>query len=237
MDKSVENGREQRSYPVIPVKHWWALRKQFRKSIPASVTPNYISSVLGMTEESARSNVIPSLKAVGIVEDDGKPTQRAVRWRDDDQYTKVCKEIREEVYPKGLLDIGADGTAERMHIERWFANHTGHGEAAVRRMAAIYHVLCEADPAKQKEAESGESTRHVKRAVAQKRRDRNKVNATHDEPQDPGNEEHESVKPRRDRGGPALHLNVQIHISPDATPEQIEQIFASMARHLKHFSE
>jgi hypothetical protein len=33
---------------------------------------------------------------------------------------------------------------------------------------------------------------------------------------------------------PPLHINVQVHISSDATPHQIEQIFASMAKHLQH---
>ena len=31
---------------------------------------------------------------------------------------------------------------------------------------------------------------------------------------------------------PTVHINVQIHIDSNATPEQIDQIFASMARHL-----
>ena len=33
-------------------------------------------------------------------------------------------------------------------------------------------------------------------------------------------------------GGPSIHINVQIHIDPNSTPEQIDQIFSSMARHL-----
>ncbi len=32
--------------------------------------------------------------------------------------------------------------------------------------------------------------------------------------------------------GPSLHLDVQVHIDSSATPEQIETIFASMAKHL-----
>jgi hypothetical protein len=31
---------------------------------------------------------------------------------------------------------------------------------------------------------------------------------------------------------PGLHIDVQIHISPEAAPDQIDQIFASMAKHL-----
>ncbi len=35
--------------------------------------------------------------------------------------------------------------------------------------------------------------------------------------------------------GPNLHIDVQIHISSDSTADQIDQIFASMAKHLyKH---
>jgi hypothetical protein len=44
------------------------------------------------------------------------------------------------------------------------------------------------------------------------------------------------VKPIRTAhaGGstPSLHIDIQVHISPDATAEQIDKIFASMAKHL-----
>lgn len=36
-----------------------------------------------------------------------------------------------------------------------------------------------------------------------------------------------------DKELPSLNINIQIHISPDASPEQIDQIFASMATHLR----
>lgn len=32
--------------------------------------------------------------------------------------------------------------------------------------------------------------------------------------------------------GPGLHIDIQIHISPESTPEQIDKIFESMAKHL-----
>jgi hypothetical protein len=31
---------------------------------------------------------------------------------------------------------------------------------------------------------------------------------------------------------PSLHIDIQVHISADASPEQIDQIFSSMAKHL-----
>ena len=33
-------------------------------------------------------------------------------------------------------------------------------------------------------------------------------------------------------GSPSLHIDIQVHISPDASPEQIDKIFESMAKHL-----
>lgn len=42
-------------------------------------------------------------------------------------------------------------------------------------------------------------------------------------------------EPEEDIGmprGPSVHVDLQIHISPEATPEQIDQIFDSISRHL-----
>ena len=36
----------------------------------------------------------------------------------------------------------------------------------------------------------------------------------------------------RSQGSPALHIDIQIHISPESTTQQIDQIFESMAKHL-----
>lgn len=46
-------------------------------------------------------------------------------------------------------------------------------------------------------------------------------------------EEPDITRPTTPRvDGPPLHINVQVHIDASATPEQIDQIFSSMARHL-----
>ncbi|MCQ1855838.1 DUF5343 domain-containing protein [Neorhizobium galegae] len=34
------------------------------------------------------------------------------------------------------------------------------------------------------------------------------------------------------QNGPAVHIDIQIHISPESTTEQIDKIFESMAKHL-----
>lgn len=41
-----------------------------------------------------------------------------------------------------------------------------------------------------------------------------------------------ALQPTHQSGLPTMHIDVQIHIAADAKPEQIDQIFASMAKHL-----
>ena len=88
-------------------------------------------------------------KAVGPIDEDNKPTNRAMRWRDDAQYPSVRQEIREEVYPEELLGAFLDSPIDRQALERWFANNTGVGLGAARQRASFYMLLVEADPAKQ----------------------------------------------------------------------------------------
>ena len=40
------------------------------------------------------------------------------------------------------------------------------------------------------------------------------------------------VRPNGSSSEPSVHINIQIHIDPSSTPDQVDQIFSSMARHL-----
>ena len=107
------NADKKTSFPVIPSGHWWVLRKKFKQSIPGIVTDNYVASVLNMKLSSARANVLPALKATKIIDGDGKSLERAKRWRDDAQYSKVCEEIRRDIYPEELLTGIPDPSSDR----------------------------------------------------------------------------------------------------------------------------
>lgn len=85
---------------MLPVGHWWTLRKKFKQSIPGVVTDNYLATALDMSVGSTRANVLPFLKPLGIIDDEGRTTGRAKLWRDDGHYPEVCKAIAAEVYPK-----------------------------------------------------------------------------------------------------------------------------------------
>jgi hypothetical protein len=209
------------TYPAIPAKHWWTLRKRFQQSIPNAVTPGFLATTLYMQEKSARANIIPSLVMMGIIDDAGNPTARARRWRDDEEYPEVCREIRNEIYPQELLDAAPGPTVDRPAIERWFANKTGIGQTGARRFAIVYEFLTGMTVAeKQEKPPTAPKAKPSPKQIPAK--------SVREEP--PAKEAGTSVLvPRLE---PSIHIDIQIHISPDAQPDQIDQIFASMARHL-----
>lgn len=45
---------------------------------------------------------MPALKVAKIIDQDGKTLERAKQWRDDDQYAKVCEEIRSDIYRRDI---------------------------------------------------------------------------------------------------------------------------------------
>lgn len=217
---------QKKGYPVIPVRSWWMLRDKFKRTIPGQVTTTYLASVLGMTKTSATNNVMPSLRTMGLVDAAGKPTDLAIKWRDDIQYTKACETIINKVFPQELRDLAPDATVDRVGIEQWFQNTAGVGINAAAKMATLFLLLRKAD-AKKAAPAPGNRTRETtteRKATKTKRTKR----------KDADKKEHDG------NGGagfsPSLRLNIQIHISPEATPEQIDQIFESMARHLREGS-
>jgi hypothetical protein len=218
------------SFPVIPIAHWWVLRKKFKQSIPGIVTDNYIASVLNMQISSARANVLPALKATKIIDGDGKSLERATRWRDDDQYSKVCEEIRRDIYPDELLAGIPEPSSNRKAAERWFANHTGGGDAAVRKMTQFYILLSEADPSKA--PEGAEAPTKAKSQVSVK--PTRKAQKPTLLPASPLLTESGVLKDKDKTlpAGPSVYINLQIHISADASTDQIEQVFANMAKHI-----
>ncbi len=70
---------ESKTFPNIPVSNWTRIREQFKKTIPGTITGNYLASILGMSEVSAKNNLMPSLKQVGLIDDTGKTNQELAK--------------------------------------------------------------------------------------------------------------------------------------------------------------
>jgi hypothetical protein len=217
-------------YPVIPGTHWWALRKKFRQSVPTNLTLSSLMIALDIKKEkTARANVYDQLVKIGLIDKDGKVNQElAGKWREDEHYAEVCNQIRQKIYPKELLELAPEPNGSRTQIARWFRINAGVGESLANKMASVYELLTEANPSK------GEETVNSKKA---KREGVDKHSLKEQRP---------SYKPKEqileNQAGsandssllkePSIHIDIQIHISPDASAEQIEQVFANMAKHL-----
>lgn len=214
-------------FPMLPVAHWWALRKKFKQSIPGVVTDNYLATVLGMSVDSVRANVLPFLKPLGLIDDEGRTTERGKLWRDDGHYPEVCNAIAAEVYPKELLDAVSNPRDNRESAKRWFANHTGSGDSACNRMAALYTVLIEGDPAKQSDGKAMQPKEKPHKKTPTKESSQSKAVQPAVSPVVPS-----TPPPVARNEGPEVSINLQIHISADASPDQIEQLFAAMAKHI-----
>lgn len=214
------------SFPIMPVRQWWALRDRFKKTVPTSIDAAYLSSALNMSETSARNNVMPGLRTTGIINGEGKPTDLAFKWRDDGQYAEVCGQIRKSVYPSSLLDLAPPESINNDEVRRWFQNTAKVGENAAQKMTAFYAMLCNATP---------QSSEQAPRKNAGKSRDSKNGDETKRRAAKAAEKRDGQERRRGTDGSASLHLNLQIHISPETTSQQIDDIFGSMARHLKEF--
>jgi hypothetical protein len=212
---------ERKTFPMLPESHWWKLRERFKSSIPGVVTDSYLASVLNIQKNSAQANVLPALKQINLIDDDGKTSEIAKEWRDDHKYPDVCKKIAKSIYPQELFDAFPNPSQDREGLKRWFAHITGTGDVAVGKMVALFLLITEANPqnsttiSKTKSEKSKPVVKATKGTVTKQK----SVEQT-------GKQE----IPTKEK--PDININLQIHISSDATPDQIDKIFESMSRHI-----
>lgn len=224
------------TFPKISRKIWWLLRDRLKKTVPSAITPTIISSLSEMTEASAKANVIAPLRQLGLIDENNKPTDLAERWRHDDEYTKVCHAIRQKTYPQELVEAFPEvNDNQRGTVKNWFMKIGQVGEGAAGKFADTYVLLSEADPNQANEKAPSDSSVKAKPRVAKPK----PVKATPVEPQSEVQTAQAQSQPvaaepapHSSRRIPAIHIDVQVHISPDTPADQIDRIFESMAKHL-----
>lgn len=222
------------SYPKIPASTWWKLRDQFKRKFPTTVTPSYLATSLSMAQNSAQANILGPFKKIGMLDEDGKPTDLANDWRDDNKYPEVCKKIRENNYPPELRDLFPDSGADTSALPSWFMGQTRCGESTAKMYAAFYKLLLNADPLEaQKQDTKQPQAPTVPRAPKRREVSENLAQAQILESKTARNTTPSRQKDFSFGSSPQLHINIQLHISPETTAEQIDRIFASMAKHLK----
>jgi hypothetical protein len=232
----------EKSFPKIAEGNWWKLRDHFKRRVPAVVTPASLASALDMSEPSARSNIMAPFKKIGIFDEEGKPTDLAYDWRDDTKYPSVCKTILEKLYPREVLDLYHDINQDFSGLSNWFMNYCRCGDPAAKMYSSFYRLLLRADPNEQSTTLAKPNAPKTKKSPKKTKDTKEKLDAGGISPSSPP-EEPQEVKKLPDQTSqlsftalPQLHINIQLHISPETTSDQIDKIFESMARHLKSLS-
>ncbi len=216
------------NFPQIPSTVWWGIREQFKKSVPAKVSDSYLVAQLNV-QGTAAQQYLRELKRVGLLDDDGKPTDAAKKWRFDDTYREAADSILRTAYPAELIELAPPTDHDRAKAIRWFMQAGDLGEGAAKNKAATYFMIGSNEPpadlASPKAAKAAPKRPSAPRETPAK--DRKAVRAA----DGPVSTPPESSAPGME--AMPLNVNVQIHISADASSEQIEAIFANMKKYLR----
>lgn len=218
------------AFPKVTAKAWTALRARAAAAPSTKFTPEVVAALMEMASpRSARDNTVSPMRRLGLIDEEGALTARGNKWRIDESFDEACQEILEEVYPEELgALVDGDGNPDFSKVKTWF-DHQGFGDSNARQMASTYVTVASKQVPEPPAADSGKP----KKKASTKTDDSGKSPRVKQaevpiekEAQEP------STAPVSPNGGPSVHLDIQIHIPADATPEQIDQIFSSMARHL-----
>ena len=218
------------AYPKISAKAWRTLRARAAAAPTTKFTAEVVATLMGMSSpDSALSNTVGPMRRLGLIDEEGALTDRGNKWRLDSSFGDACQEILDEIYPSELgALIDDDGNPDAADVRTWF-DHKGYGDSNARLMAATYVLVASKQVPVPSTTDSGKAKKEA-----------SPVKKTPGKSPEPKETEkpHEGVAheppapPMKSGGGPTVHLDIQIHIPADATPEQIDRIFSSMARHL-----
>ncbi|KCZ92973.1 DUF5343 domain-containing protein [Hyphomonas johnsonii] len=207
-------------YPQIPSKVWWSLREKIKKSPNSPISETFISVELGVQTTAAKA-YLSEIKAVGLIDDEGRPTERGKNWRlDDEHYTQAVEQMLSDAYPAELIDIAPPGENDRAKAVSWFETAAGLGQGAAGNKAATYFLIGTPVPPNEPPT-TKPSNGAAKKKVPPK--------ATKDAATTPNDVSVDGPK----IDVVPINVNVQIHISADATGEQIEAIFLNMKKYLR----
>lgn len=184
-----------------------------------------------MAEISAKTNIIPTLRNIGLIDSDNKPNQElAKKLRDDSSYAEFCNIVLKKAYPQELIDAFPDTDSSKEGIKSWFMNHTGVGDSASQKLVAFYFAMLEANPNPQKNIKKNDSakTKVIKNTVNTAKQDSTKKIVSMDSHLHSIQNKNENIS----KYSPQLNLNIQIHISSDASADQIKCIFENMGKYV-----
>lgn len=203
------------TYPYTPVtgKLKSLLQKIRTTGIPSKLSGAHLKT-LGFTSSNDPS-MIGVLKFIGLVDGSGIPTPLWNEYRGQSHRTVLGKAIKQgysdlfALYP----DANSRSLADITHV---FSTSSTGGEQVIRQTVQTFKAIVDEADFLATDATSTNvlSTGPLHTPAAS------------------------SMKPTLPAQGsgvsshPSVHIDIQVHISPESSPDQIDKIFESMAKHL-----
>ncbi|MES0879660.1 DUF5343 domain-containing protein [Roseibium sp. SCP14] len=197
-------------YTTVPGKISTLLSKIKEVGVPPKVTNAWLKTI-GF-KSSNDSTLIGILKVAGLVDSSGVPTERWSKYRGARGKIVLGEGIRQgygdlyAVYP----DAHSRSNTELEHV---FSSSSKAGKQAIQKAVSTFKKLAaEADfenTIVENDTHIEAETRHA-----------------------PAPDLKSAAKAGAKSKAPSLHIDIQVHVSSEASAEQIDQIFASMAKHL-----
>lgn len=223
-----------KSYPYMSPGTWGAICLRLRRNIPKSMDTDWLQSVLNVSKGSAR-NLLPQLKTMGLVEPDGTiNTELVTDLRDASTYANACSRIVSAVYPPSLLDAFPEPSSENDSegVRSWFMRNAGVGESMGGYQARLFFALTKAESPTPEDAPKPRARKSTAKKAETAGTKKAAASEAKTPESDPAKTVHESTTGKVNSSRPNLHIDLQIHISADASAEQIDAVFSSMAKHL-----
>jgi hypothetical protein len=217
------------TYPKLGMVAWRTLRARAAQAPSTKFTSASVAAIMNLkSPASAAQNVVSPMQKLGLIDEHGTLTDRGNKWRNDATYAEACQEILDEVYPPELAGfMTAGGSPDKATVTKWF-QHQKFGDSNARQMATTYVMIAEKKVPEASDKEAKPRAKRQQASSAAAKVGKPAVNSAGDEAvttDAPSQAAHLA-------GRPAIHLDFQIHIAADARPDVIDQIFASMAKHL-----
>lgn len=197
-------------YTVVPGKLKPLLGKIRTVGIPPKVTVQWLKTI-GFTS-SNDNTLIGVLKFIGLIDSSSVPTPRWTELRGNNYKSVLGEGVREgyadlfAVYPDAHRRSQTD-------LDHVFSTSSTGGKQVISKTIATFKALAdEAEFSNDEPTDLHAAAGPLHTPVASR----------------PTGSPSQFAK----ASVPALHVDIQIHISPEASTAQIEQIFGSMAKHL-----
>ena len=145
---------------------------------------------------------------------------------------KRVKQCSIAIYPPELLELFSDKDFDKSKVKEWFKAIAKLGDSAANKATSLFTLLKSGEI----KSTSGSAQSPAKKTKPEKKTPTQKVQRTEKDITSGKEGPSAPIAPITVASNKlpqmTMHIDLQIHISPEASTEQIDAIFASMAKHL-----